>query len=130
MVHVVTMQVHTEAEFIQYLKEVSFYHYLLWFTSRIVNGVRRTGFVHGVPKIVVLPWIPLDRLPDAKKYKHNIRITLRTYIVLGKYGSSDAILGACDVGQLEDMMRQRIPDMPKHIAKLWAKAQTRQKREQ
>lgn len=127
-VHPVTLRLYEESEFMQYLQQTSFYHYLLWFTSRLVKGERKTSFVNGKPKIVLLSWVPLDRFGDDKKYKHNLRITLRSYLVLEEHGLSDAILASYDTPQLEDMMRKYSRDMPVNISKQFQKAQARHKR--
>ena len=127
-VHPATLRLYEESEFMEYLQQTSFYHYLLWFTSRIVRGERKTSFVNGKPKIVLLSWVPLDRFGDEKKYKHNLRITLRSYFVLEQHGLSDAILASYDTPQLEDMIRKYSRDMPLKISKQWQKAQARHKR--
>ena len=85
------------------------------------DGPPTTCFRQGKPKITQLtPFLSLDRI-DGTRYRRNLRLTLRTFVVLEKHNLSDAHLASLSVEELEKVFLKHLPEMPQEIQCRWEK---------
>lgn len=131
-VHPVSRAEYQETAFKRLLRNSTYEEYLRYFYIRYdkEKELYSTCFIQGTPKILMLtPFLSYDRNIDEKTYARNLRLTLKTYLVLTTERLTDAELDGMSVAELEAVFADKFKKLPPHLQKRWKKAQEKYKRQ-